>query len=113
MALTLASVVVVQGAAVALPTQSKTARDQSAQSLHADLEVICGVVERADVIAAIESHGFSADEVHQRLAQLSPQEVHQFASQIGQLQAAGTDPPNYIWILLAVFLGVLILTAVF
>ena len=40
----------------------------------------------------------SADEVNQRLAQLSPQDLHQLAQNLNQLQAAGLTKQEWIWI---------------
>lgn len=111
--LALAVTLLMQGSAFALPVSSKTAPEQSEASLEADLEAIHAILESNDVVAALEAHGLTRQEIHLRLAQLSPQEVHQFTTQMELLQAAGVEPPKYIWILLGVFLGVLILVAIF
>jgi hypothetical protein len=97
----------------ALPVPSKTAPDQSLADRQVDLAKIQAVVSEPQIAAALAQHGFTSEEVHQRLAQLSPEEVHALSSQLDQLQAAGAAVPQYIWILLAVLLGVLILTAIF
>jgi hypothetical protein len=97
----------------ALPIPSKTADPQSLAQREADLAVIHNVLEREEVVRALAAHGFGHDAIENRLARLSPHEVHAFAGNLEQLQAAGVDVPQYIWILLAVFLGVLILAAIF
>lgn len=97
----------------ALPTPSKMVPDQSLADRQIELAKIQAVVSEPQIAAALAQHGFSSEEVHQRLAQLSPEEIHALSSQLDQLQAAGADVPKYIWILLAVLLGVLILAAIF
>ena len=97
----------------ALPTPSKMVPDQSLADRQLELAKVQAVVSEPQITAALAQHGFSSEEVHQRLAQLSPEEIHALSSQLDQLQAAGAAVPQYIWILLAVLLGVLILTAIF
>jgi anti-sigma factor RsiW len=97
----------------ALPTPSKTTSAQSLADRQSELAVVRAVLAQPEVAEALARHGFTNDEVHQRLAQLSPEEIHALSSQLDQLQAAGAGVPQYVWILLAVFLGVLIITAIF
>ncbi len=97
----------------AMPIPSKTAPNQSLAQVEADLAAIHAVLGHDDVARALAENGLTPGEIEVRLAQLSPEEVHALASQIDQLQAAGVNVPRYIWILLAVFLGVLIVTAIF
>lgn len=92
---------------------SKTTDNQSLAERQADLANIETVMARPEVAEVIAQQGFTIDEVNQRLAQLSPEEIHALSTQLDQLHAAGVDVPQYVWILLAVFLGVLILTAIF
>ncbi len=96
-----------------LPAPSKTAAGQSAAEREADVAIVLSVLEQEEVMAGLAAHGFSAEEVHLRLAQLSPEELDGLAGQLQQMQAAGLQPPSYIWILLGVFLGVLILATLF
>ncbi len=112
-ALVLGVQVMTANALFAMPTPSKTAADQSLAERQADLARIQAVIARSDVADVIAQQGFTTDEVNLRLAQLSPEEIHALSSQLDQLQAAGISVPKYIWILLAVFLGVLILSAIF
>jgi hypothetical protein len=97
----------------AMPTPSKTTSDQSLADRQAELAGIQAVIAQPEVSAVLAQHGFTNDEVHQRLAQLSPDEIHALSSQLDQLQAAGSGVPKYVWILLAVLLGVMILSALF
>ena len=95
----------------ALPTPSKTTVDQSVADRQIELAKIEAVVAQPEIAAALAQHGFSNDDVHQRLAQLSPEEILVLSSQLDQLQAAGSGVPTYIWILIGILLGVLIVTA--
>ncbi len=61
---------------------------------------------------AIESQGFTPEQVNQRLAQLSPDELHQLSTRVDQLQTAGVYVPQYIWILIAVLLVVAVASAI-
>ena len=97
----------------AMPTPSKTTSDQSLAARQAELAGIQAVIAQPEVSAVLAQHGFTNDEVHQRLAQLSPDEIHALSSQLDQLQAAGSGVPKYVWILIAVLLGVMILSALF
>ena len=65
-----------------------------------------------EIARVLEEQGLSSDEVQTRLAQLSPQDLQYLSSNLDQVQAAGTVP-DYIWILLAILLGLLILGAIF
>ena len=96
-----------------LPTPSKTTQEQSLADRQIELANINAVIAQPEVTAALARHGFTNDQVHQRLAQLSPDEIHALSSQLDQLQAAGSGVPKYIWILIAVLLGVMILAALF
>ena len=97
--------------APALPVPSRADDDQTLAERQADLAALREVVAQDQVAAALEAHGFSQDQVNQRLAQLSPDELHQLAGQTDQLQAAG-QVPSYIWILIAVLIIVVIATAI-
>jgi hypothetical protein len=50
------------------------------------------------VAAVLAANGFSTDEVNQRLAQMSPQDLHQLAQNLEQLQPAGLTRQEWIWI---------------
>jgi hypothetical protein len=93
-------------AAQALPTPSKTAADQTLVQREADLAALGAVLDQPQVAGALEAQGLTRDQVNERLAQLSPEELAGLASQVDQLQAAGQ--PMYIWIMLAVLIVVAI-----
>ena len=67
------------------------------------------VLARGDVAKALAARGLAPHEVEQRLAQLSDEDLRSLAANVDQIQAAG-DVPQYIWILLAVLIVVIILT---
>jgi len=112
LALIVALQVSVSAPLAAMPTPSKTPSDQSLADRQSDLVKIQAVMARPEVSEALAQHGFTNDEVNQRLAQLSPEEIYALSAQLDQLQAAGSSVPKYIWILIAVLLGVLILSAI-
>lgn len=110
----LLTLLVVAGAPlVALQSPSKTEPEQSVAEREIELAKIQAVVSQPEVAQILIHHGLSTAEAHQRLAQLSPEEIHTLMTQVDQIQAAGAAVPKYIWILLAALLGVLILTALF
>ena len=111
--LVLSLLVVAGGPVVALQSPSKTEPEQSLADRELELAKIQAVVSQPQITQILAHHGLSTAEAHQRLAELSPEEIHTLSTQIDQLQAAGASVPQYIWILLAVLLGVLILTAIF
>ena len=84
--------------ALAGPVPSKTAENQSLDSREADLTVVRSVAANDQVAAVLAANGFSADEVNQRLAQMSPQDLHQLAQNLEQLQPAGLTKQEWIWI---------------
>ncbi len=95
--------------ALALPAPSKTAADQSVAAQQADLASVQSVLGNTAVQQALAAQGLSADEANSRLAQLSPQELHSLAQQVGQVQEAGMYVPTYVWVLVAVLLAALII----
>ena len=77
-----------------------------------DLARVSDVVARDHVAQALVAHGLTAQEVEERLARLSDDDLQRLAANLDQVQAAG-NVPNYIWILLGIFLAVSILAVVF
>lgn len=96
---------------VASQTPSKTADDQTLEQREIDLAQLREIVAQPDVAEVIARQGFTTDEVNERLAQLTPEDIHTLSTQLDELQAAGAGVPTYVWILIAVALGVWILTA--
>jgi hypothetical protein len=84
--------------AFAGPVPSKTAENQSLDSREADLTIIRSVAANDQVAAVLAANGFSADEVNQRLAQMSSQDLHQLSQNLEQLQPAGLTRQEWIWI---------------
>lgn len=80
------------------PVPSKTAENQSLDSREADLTIVRDIAANDQVAAVLTANGFSADQVNQRLAQMSPQDLHQLAQNLEQLQPAGLTKQEWIWI---------------
>src|SRR5256712_12807272 len=80
------------------PVPSKTAANQSLDSRAADLALVRDVAANEQVARVLAAHGFTQEQVNQRLAQLSPQDLHQLAQNLDQLQAAGLTRQEWIWI---------------
>ena len=104
----LALVAVFTPPAQALPVPSKTAADQALAERESDLAALDAVLDQEEVMEVLAAHGFTREEVNERLAQLSPEEIGALAAQSEQLQAAGQRVPNYIWVLIAVLIVVAI-----
>ena len=111
-ALVLAFVVGSALPSVAEVIPSKAADPAPIASSGTDLAQVKAFMARDEVAKALASRGLSPDQVSARLQQLSPQDLHVLAANVSQIQAAGSVP-NYIWILLAVFLAVSILAIIF
>jgi|GEM_PF-471227 len=77
---------------------SKTAADQSIDQRAADLALVRDVAANDQVAKVLTDRGFTKEQVDQRLAQLSPQDLHQLAQNIDQVQAAGFTRQEWIWI---------------
>lgn len=84
--------------AFAGPAPSKTAANQSVASRDADLALVRDIAANEQVAAALASHGFNQQQVNQKLAQLSAQDLRQLAQNLDQLQAAGLTRQEWIWI---------------
>ena len=84
--------------AFAGPAPSKTATNQSLDSRDADLALVRNVAANEQVANVLAANGFTQEEVEQRLAQLSSQDLQQLASNLDQLQPAGLTRQEWIWI---------------
>jgi hypothetical protein len=78
----------------------------------ADMARVRAVLDDAEVANTLAAQGLSRAEIEQRLQRLSAEDVQRLAANLDQIQAAG-NVPQYIWILLAVFLAVSILAIIF
>ena len=84
--------------AFAGPAPSKTAANQSIASRDADLALVRDVASNDQVASVLTAQGFTQEQVNQKLAQMSPQDLHQLAQNLDQLQAAGLTRQEWIWI---------------
>jgi TolA-binding protein len=82
----------------AAPMPSKSAANQSLVTREADLALVRNVAASEQVAKVLAARGFTQEQVNQRLAQLSNQDLHQLAQNINQLQAAGLTQQEWIWI---------------
>ena len=82
----------------AAPMPSKTAANQSLDSRAADLAVVRDFTSNDQVAQALAARGFTPDQVNACVAQLSPQDLHQLANNLDQLQAAGLTRQEWIWV---------------
>src|SRR5439155_20213982 len=82
----------------AAPMPSKTAANQSLATRDADLALVRDVAANQQVAKVLAARGFTQEQVNQRLAQLSSQDLHQLAQNLNQLQAAGLTQQEWIWI---------------
>ena len=84
--------------ALAGPVPSKTAANQSLESRDADLSIVRNVAANEQVAAVLAANGFTQQEVEQRLAQMSSQDLNQLSQNLEQLQPAGLTRQEWIWI---------------
>lgn len=98
--------------AFAGPVPSKTAADQSIDQRTADLALVRDVVASEQVAKVLTDRGFTTEQVNQRLAQLSPQDLHQLAQNIDQVQAAGLTRQEWIWIGIGALAALILIIAV-
>ena len=93
------------------PMPSKTAANQSIASRDADLALVRDVTANEQVAQVLAQRGFTQEQVNQRLAQLSPQDLHQLASNLDQLQAAGLTKQEWIWVGLGALAALILVIA--
>ena len=97
--------------AVAAPAPSKAVANQSLDSRAADLALVREVVSSDQVAQALAARGFTQEQVNQRLAQLSSQDLHQLAQNLNQLQAAGLTQQEWIWIGIGALAALILIVA--
>jgi hypothetical protein len=93
------------------PVPSKTAANQSLDSRAADLALVRDVAANEQVAQMLAAHGFTQEQVNQRLAQLSPQDLYQLAQNLDQLQAAGITKQEWLWIGIGALATLIIIVA--
>lgn len=84
--------------ALAGPVPSKTAANQSIDSRATDLALVRDVAANEQVAAVLKANGFTQEQVSQRLAEMSPQDLQQLSQNLEQLQPAGLTRQEWIWI---------------
>ena len=93
------------------PVPSKTAANQSLDQRAADIAVVRDVLSHDEVAKALEARGFTRDQVDQKLAQLSPQDLHQLAQNLDQLQAAGLTRQEWLWVAIGAIAALVLVIA--
>ena len=93
------------------PVPSKTAANQSLDQRSADIAVVRDVLSHDEVAKALEARGFTRQQVDQKLAQLSPQDLHQLAQNLDQLQAAGLTRQEWLWVALGAIAALILVIA--
>lgn len=97
--------------AFAAPMPSKAVANQSLDSRAADLAMVREVVTNEQVAKALAARGFTQEQINQRVAQLSNQDLHQLAQNLNQLQAAGAIT-NRQWIYILIGAVAILIIAV-
>lgn len=95
----------------AAPVPSKTAANQSLAMRDADLALVRDVAANEQVAKVLAARGFTQEQVNQKIAQLSPQDLHQLAQNLDQLQAAGLTQQEWIWIGIGAVAALIIIIA--
>jgi len=85
--------------------------DAPAEARASDLARVTDAAGAGEVRLALGALGLSPSEVDARLAKLSDEDLRRLAGNLDQVQAAGAVP-QYIWILLAIFLAVSIIVMI-
>ena len=97
--------------AFAGPVPSKTAENQSIDSRNADLSLVSDIAANEQVASVLAANGFTQDEVNQRLASMSSQDLHQLAQNLNQLQPAGLTRQEWIWIAIGAIAALILVIA--
>jgi hypothetical protein len=97
--------------AFAAPTPSKTVANQSLDLRASDLALVRDVVANQQVAQALASHGCTQEQINQKVAQLSSQDLHQLAQNLNQLQAGGLTQQEWIWIGIGALAALILIVA--
>lgn len=95
--------------ALAGVTPSKTADNQSIASRDADLALVRDVAANQQVAAILAANGLSQQQVNEKLAQMSPQDLHQLAQNVDQLHAAGLTQQEWLWVIIGAVAALLLI----
>lgn len=90
---------------------SKTVANQSLAQRDADLALVRDMVAHDEVATVLAQHGLSQQQVNEKVAQLSPQDLHQLAHNLDQLQAAGLTHQEWIWVGLGALAALILIVA--
>ena len=82
--------------AFAAPVPSRAI--DATQTRSSDLATVNSVIGREDVSAALAAQGFSSEQVSERIAALSNEDLRSLAENLDQVQAAGLTRDQWIWI---------------
>ena len=96
----------------AAPVPSKTAANQSLDQRAADIALVRDVLGHDEVARALQARGYTREQVDQKLAQLSPQDLHQLAQNLDQLQAAGLTKQEWLWVALGAIAALVLVIAI-
>ena len=97
--------------AFAGPVPSKTAENQSIDSRNADLALVRDIAANEQVANVLAANGFTQDEVNERLASMSSQDLQQLAQNLNQLQPAGLTRQEWIWIAIGAIAALILVIA--
>ena len=92
----------------AAPTPSKTATNQSVDARQADLAIVRDAMASEQIAQALAARGLTSDQVNEKVAQLSSQDLHQLAQNLDQLQAAGLTKQEWTWVVLGALAAILL-----
>jgi hypothetical protein len=90
---------------------SKTAVNQSIAQREADLALVRNVVANEQVASVLAQRGLTQQQVNDKVAQLSPQDLHQLAQNLDQLQAAGLTKQEWAWIAIGAIAVIVLIIA--
>jgi hypothetical protein len=93
------------------PVPSKTAVNQSVDSREADLAVVRSIAANEQVAAVLAAHGFTQEEVENRLAQMSSQDLNQLSQNLEQLHPAGLTRAEWTWIAIGALAALILVIA--
>jgi len=108
----LALVALIAVPSFAAPAPSKAVANQSLDARATDMAVVRDVVANEQVSAVLAAHGFTQEQVNQRVAQLSSQDLHQLAQNLNQVQAAGLTHQQWVWIGIGALAAIILAIAI-
>jgi hypothetical protein len=88
---------------------SKTMAGQDLNERQADLVRVQSFVEMDQVAAVLAQHGFSTEQVNERLAQLSDEDIRSLANNLDQVQAAGLTTTQWTYVLIGAVVVILLI----